>query len=139
MRAEDFDNVAGILPQDVKNRARHVIEEIERVQMASICLAQDDSAGFGKLMVQGHQSLWDLYQVSTDELDGLVDIALNLEGCYGARLTGAGFGGCTVNLVEEEKAEEFSIKLESKYRAKYQKGAEVYICQASRGAYAEPI
>ncbi len=121
------------------NQQRHVVEEIKRVSRASECLLHDDASGFGKLMFEGHQSLRDLYEVSCPELDALVEIADGLPGCLGARLTGAGFGGCTVNLVEAERADDLINRLKEGYSKKMQRSAEVYLCQASRGAYTEEL
>ena len=126
-----------VLPEVLRNRARHVIEEIERVRQASYRLVENDAAGFGRLMVDGHQSLRDLYEVSLPELDMLVDIAMNMDGCYGSRLTGAGFGGCTVSLVKKEIEEDFSRALDENYRSKTGRAANVYICQPSRGVWVE--
>jgi len=78
-----------------------VVEEIARVNEAIHLLEQNDAQGFGRLMLETHRSLRDLYEVSLPELDILVESAAGLEGCLGARLTGAGFGGCTVNLVQK--------------------------------------
>lgn len=126
-----------ILPEVLLNRTRHVIGEIERVKQASYCLVENDAVGFGRLMVDGHQSLRVLYEVSLPELDTLVDIATDIDGCYGSRLTGAGFGGCTVSLVKKEIEEEFSRVLTENYRLKTGKAANVYICQPSRGVWVE--
>lgn len=129
----DFDRFAHLLPDVVEMRARHVVEEIARVDEAVRCLESGDAAGFGRLMLAGHASLRDLYQVSTPELDLLVGIAANLPGCYGARLTGAGFGGCTVNLVAEQLVEEFTQRLKSEYQRQAGRTAEVYHCRPSQG------
>ncbi|OGO62940.1 MAG: hypothetical protein A2Z45_05725 [Chloroflexi bacterium RBG_19FT_COMBO_55_16] len=88
-------------------------------------------------MYAGHASLRDLYEASTPELDALVDIARELPGCYGARLTGAGFGGCTINLVTESQAVEFIQGLQASYARRTGRQAQVYLCQASAGAEAE--
>lgn len=85
-------------------------------------------------MFASHKSLRDLYEVSIPELDTLVEIARNLPGVFGARLTGAGFGGCTVNLVEEKYAETFMQSLQDGYKQKTGREAKVYLCQASNGA-----
>lgn len=130
-----FNELAHHLPENERKRARHVVEEIERVHQASICLAQDDAVGFGKLMAAGHTSLRDLFEVSLPELDALVESALEIEGCYGARLTGAGFGGCTVNLVSKDKAESFISTLKRKMLQQTGKNIEPFVCQASRGTH----
>lgn len=115
-------------------RSQHVLEEIARVDDAIACLEQGNATGFGQLMFASHISLRDLFEVSSTELDILVEIAAGLPGCLGARLTGAGFGGCTVNLVEEELAEKFSKNLSQEYRKRTGKQASIYICKASQGA-----
>ena len=125
--------------EEIYKRARHVVDEIERVKKACEFLMKDDAAGFGKLMIAGHKSLRDLYEVSCVELDALVEIACDLEGCFGARLTGAGFGGCTVNLVKKDHKEVFIEKLKNGYLQRMNRRAEVYVCKASRGAYIEAI
>ena len=93
-------------------------------------------------MFAGHASLRDLYEVSIPELDTLVNIARDLPGCYGARLTGAGFGGCTVNLVEETQASAFIDVLQREYQRRTGYTAEyapVYLCKASAGATIEEL
>jgi galactokinase len=119
--------------------ARHAIEEIECVKQASLNLVRDDASGFGRLMIAGHASLRDLYEVSLPQLDDLVEIALNQAGCFGARLCGAGFGGFTIYLDEKLKAEEFTAALADEYTLKTGIKIETYICQATRGAYADPL
>ncbi len=84
-------------------------------------------------MYAGHASLRDLYEVSTPELDTLVEITRRLPGCFGSRLTGAGFGGCTISLVEEAKAPEFIQGLKNQYRQETGRLAQVYSCKASDG------
>lgn len=136
---EDFNRLASHLPETVRQHARHVVEEIHRVQKAVNFLKQGDSRSFGELMLEGHASLRDLYQVSTPELDALVEIASRLPGCLGARLTGAGFGGCTVNLVMEEATPTFSQLLAEEYRARTGKPVEIYICHASEGVHLQKV
>jgi galactokinase len=109
------------------------VEEIDRVEKAQKLLAAGDAVGFGKLVYACHVSLRDLYEVSIPELDAMVEAALPLPGCYGARLTGAGFGGCTVNLVEESQAETFIQGLKEGYRKTTGRTAEVYLCRATEG------
>ncbi len=122
------------LPPVVRRRAEHVVKEIARVQTAVIALQRADKQTFGALMYAGHASLRDLYEVSIPELDALVEIARGLPGCIGARLTGAGFGGCTVNLVEEAQAEAFIQGLRDGYQVRTGRPAQVYLCRASEGA-----
>jgi galactokinase len=136
---EELTHYAGSLPDTVLKRARHVVGECARVDQAIVLLEQGNARGFGRLMFATHASLRDLYEVSVPELDRLVEIAGELPGCLGARLTGAGFGGCTVNLVEEAQAADFIQGLVEGYRRAAGREAQVYLCHASRGARAEEI
>lgn len=129
-----FERLADRLPAEIEKRARHVVEEIERTRQAIPLLRVGDMAGFGALMNACHVSLRDLYEVSCPELDAMVETAQSLPGCYGARLTGAGFGGCTVNLVAREQAEAFARALAAGYRARTGLTPEIYITQAAAGA-----
>jgi galactokinase len=131
---ETFNHFADRLPERVQKRARHVVEEIERSQRVIPVLERGDMLEFGTLINDCHASLRDLYEVSIPELDTMVDVAQSLPGCYGARLTGAGFGGCTVNLVAREQADAFSQALEEGYKTKTGLSPEIYICSASNGA-----
>jgi len=127
------------LPETVRMRAEHVVREIARVESAVTALRRQDARTFGALMYAGHISLRDLYQVSTPELDILVDTARELPGYVGARLTGAGFGGCTVNLVRESQAEPFIQQLSDEYFKATGRVAQIYMCQASDGARIQTI
>jgi galactokinase len=129
-----LDEWGHLLPEEVQKRARHVVEECARVESARWMLEKGDVAGFGKLMFECHASLRDYYEVSTPELDALVEIARRLPGCWGARLTGAGFGGCTVNLVQADLANPFIQGVKRGYQQETGKKAKVYLCRASRGA-----
>ena len=134
IHVEAFNQLASQLPERVQKRARHVVQEIERSQRAIPLLEKGDILQFGKLLNDCHASLRDLYEVSIPELDVMARVAQSLPGCYGARLTGAGFGGCTVNLVDVEKTEGFADQLASGYEAETGMHPEIYICQASQGA-----
>jgi galactokinase len=131
---ESFKRLCHQLPALVEKRARHVVGEIERTRQAIPLLEQGRTAEFGRLMNACHISLRDYYEVSTPELDAMVQIAQTLPGCLGARLTGAGFGGCTVNLVAYDQAEAFARSLGLEYERKTGLHPEIYICQASGGA-----
>jgi len=111
-----------------------VVEEIERTRLAIPYLEQGRMDEFGLLMNACHTSLRDLYEVSIPELDQMVEIAQSLPGCFGARLTGAGFGGCTVNLVASDQAGAFAFSLGPEYERRTGLHPEIYICQASQGA-----
>jgi galactokinase len=106
---------SGSLPELVRMRAEHVVGECERTLLMADAFRRGDLPAAGELMYAGHASLRDLYQVSVPELDTMVAAARSIPGCYGARLTGAGFGGCTIQLVESEKAETFAETLATKY------------------------
>jgi len=134
VRVEEFNRLADKLPEEVEKRARHVVEEIGRSNQAEALLEAGDVQNFGKLMNECHVSLRDLYEVSCPELNVMVNVAQTLDGCYGARLTGAGFGGCTVNLVAKEKAESFAQALAKGYEKETGLHPEIYICKAVSGA-----
>jgi galactokinase len=134
VKVEEFNRLAHKLPIEIEKRARHVVEEIERSKQAQASLEAGDVQGFGHLMNDCHTSLRDLYEVSCPELNVMVDIAQSIPGCYGARLTGAGFGGCTVNLVAREHVEEFARALSNGYETETGLHPEIYITHASRGA-----
>jgi galactokinase len=131
---EKFNRFAHKLPEEVHKRARHVVEEIERSRQAEPLLEAGDVCQFGELMNQCHISLRDFYEVSCPELDVMVSVAQSLDGCYGARLTGAGFGGCTVNLVARASADTFAKALAEGYEAQTKLRPEIYITHASNGA-----
>jgi len=105
----------GALSEEILRRCRHVIAENNRTQKAVAMLQAGDVAGFGQLMVESHVSLRDDYEVSGDELDMLVEIAKSVPGVLGTRMTGAGFGGCTVNLVESDSVDAFIATVNKKY------------------------
>jgi galactokinase len=131
---EAFNRLAKKLPPELERRSRHVVEEIERAEQAQPLLEAGDARSFGRLMNQCHISLRDLYEVSIPELDLMVEIAQALPGCHGARLTGAGFGGCTISLVDRARVEEFVAQLAKGYESKTGLRPEIYVCRASVGA-----
>jgi galactokinase len=131
---EAFNLLAKKLPSEVEKRARHVVEEIGRSNQAEALLEAGDVQNFGRLMNDCHASLRDLYEVSCPELNVMANIAQSLEGCYGARLTGAGFGGCTVNLVTNEFVDRFAKSLAKRYETETGLHPEIYVTRASRGA-----
>ncbi len=115
-------------------RASHVVTENDRVREAVRVLGEGDLEYFGKLMNDSHKSLRDDYEVSSKELDTLVEIAGKQPGVFGARMTGAGFGGCTVNLVKPEATGAFCEAIERGYHDALGLKAETYVCEASDGA-----
>ncbi|XP_041378530.1 galactokinase-like [Gigantopelta aegis] len=111
-------------------RIRHVISEIRRTEEATKALERNDYKTFGKLMNESHISLRDDYEVSCTELDQLVDAALEVDGVYGSRMTGGGFGGCTVTLVKKESVEKAIAHIKEKYNG----SPTFYICLPADGA-----
>ncbi len=117
-------------------RCRHVISENARVLQARDAMLAGDPLALGTIMTKAHASERDDFECSVREIDFLVDTAIALPGCFGARLTGGGFGGCTVNLVESDAAEAFSQQLKTAFRDHFQLDAETYTCAAMDGAVA---
>ena len=130
----DLEAARGVLSEVLFRRARHVVSENGRVLEAVRVLEAGDLERFGELMNASHDSLRDDYEVSSKELDTLVELAWKQPGVLGARMTGAGFGGCTVNLVREEAAEAFAEAVRRGYQDALGLKAEIYICKASKGA-----
>lgn len=122
------------LPEIVARRCKHVISENERVIDAVKCLEEGDLQRFGSLLNQSHASLRDDYEVSCKELDELVALTQLMPGVYGARMTGAGFGGCTVAVMKQDATEAFKSEVIPQYQRKTGKTAEVYVCKAVSGA-----
>ncbi len=117
----------------VRNRARHVIEENARVLASTQSLQKDDLLGFGQLMNASHESLRDLYEVSCEELDVMVEEARRISGTIGSRMTGAGFGGCTVSLVHEDNVETLLHEVGAAYESRTGLKADFYVCSAGDG------
>jgi galactokinase len=130
----DLERSREDLPEVIYRRCRHVVTENARVQKAGTALHDGDMRQFGTLMYESHRSLRDDYEVSCAELDLMVDLARELQGVYGARMTGGGFGGCTVNLVDADSAETFKEVMQSKYEQLKGVQPEIYVCQAADGA-----
>uniref|UniRef100_A0A1B6EPN4 Galactokinase n=2 Tax=Cuerna arida TaxID=1464854 RepID=A0A1B6EPN4_9HEMI len=112
---EELNTEKAILPDIIFRRARHVISEIERTRAAAQALPKGDLVKFGELMYQSHDSLRNDYEVSCKELDELVEYAREVEGVLGSRMTGGGFGGCTVTLVRSSAVEKLKANITSKY------------------------
>ncbi|MFM2308768.1 MAG: hypothetical protein RLY87_889 [Chloroflexota bacterium] len=121
------------LPSIVLQRARHVISENERVLQGVAALRAGNVAEFGRLMNASHASMRDDYNVSIPEMDALVASAQRVSGCYGSRLTGAGFGGCTVSLVENSAVEHFRHEVAAAYLAATGRSASIYVTHAADG------
>lgn len=130
----DFEKLKNKLDEVSAKRAKHVIYENERVKKVVELLKEKKLAEVGELLYQSHYSLKDNYEVSSYELDAMVDIAKNFRGVLGARLMGAGFGGCTINLVEKNATSNFVKKIKKDYLEKTKIKPEVYVCKIAEGA-----
>ena len=118
----------------VFRRCRHVVGEIARCLSFADALVAKEYEAAGKLMVQSHNSLRDDYEVSTSELDFLVEVAMKIDGVYGSRMTGGGFGGCTVTLVKPAAAEKFLAEIREAFKAKYDIDPVAFATAATDGA-----
>ncbi len=132
----DLETGRDALSEILLRRARHVVTENQRTREAVQVLEAGDIERFGELMNASHVSLRDDYEVSSKELDTLAELAWKQPGTLGARMTGAGFGGCTVNLVRADAAEPFAKAVAEGYEKALGLKAEIYVCQASDGALA---
>jgi len=132
----DLERYKHLLPGTVYRRCRHVVTENQRVLAAAEALQAQDAKRFGHLMYLSHASMRDDYQVSCKELDLLVDLAASSTGVYGARMTGGGFGGCTVNLVRADRASAFKAHIAQAYRERAGITPDIYICDPAQGAEA---
>jgi galactokinase len=117
----------------IYNRARHVVEENERVNKAAKLLQENNICAFGELMYQSHHSLKELYEVTGIELDSIVEFSQGWEGVIGARMTGAGFGGCAIALVEKDAFPAYSNALIDFYEDRIGYKPSIYQCAASDG------
>jgi galactokinase len=130
----DFDTYRYLLSNEVlEKRALHVISENARVKDAVLALQMRDMETFGKLMFASHQSLKELYEVSGKELDTIVDFCKDYPGCIGARMTGAGFGGCAIALVAKNRVNDFSVRLPVYYKERIGYNPEIFISVISDG------
>src|SRR5271157_2935200 len=134
VKPADLESARSVLSDILFRRARHVVSENHRVLEAIEVLESGNLERFGELMNASHVSLRDDYEVSSRELDVLVEIAWKQPGVLGARMTGAGFGGCTVNLVRQEAAGAFAEAIKRGYSDALGLKAEIYVCKASQGA-----
>lgn len=116
-----------------RNRAAHVVYECDRVHKSAVALKNNDISTFGKLMTDSHNSLRDLYEVTGVELDTLVEEALKIDGVIGSRMTGAGFGGCTVSIVKDEAVDNFIETVGKAYEAKIGYAASFYVSETGDG------
>jgi galactokinase len=131
----DLEQWGHEMPPNSLKRARHVITENLRTVAAAQALIRGDLAELGRLMAEAHQSYSQDFEASCIEADVMVNLAQNLPGLLGARLTGGGFGGCTINLVEQIQAPAFAASLADLYAAQIGIVPQVHICHASGGAH----
>ena len=131
--AEDVVKFREQLGDLLYRRCLHVTTENDRVRAAADALREGDLKTFGKLMYKSHESLRDDYEVSCKELDCLVDLAREVTGVCGARMTGGGFGGCTINLVDVSAIDDFSRTIKARYAELVGKNPEIYVCTAADG------
>ena len=129
-----LESAGSSMDETVLRRATHVVSEILRPKLMADALNADDLKLAGKLMNESHASLRDLYEVSCSELDLITSIAREHEGCFGARMTGAGFGGCAIALVAKEQAKLFVAEVGDSYVDAGDVTGAMYICQPSAGA-----
>ncbi len=130
----EFEKFRSVLPETLARRCRHVITENVRTLAAAKCLENSNLPQLGELMYLSHESLRCDYEVSCAELDALVEAARQIEGVYGARMTGGGFGGCTINLLEEAVLEKFRERIDLIYSERFGYSPEFYPVCASDGA-----
>jgi galactokinase len=131
---EQLDLYAEKLTPLLYRRARHVVTENERAQKFALALQKNEIGALAPLMAESHRSLRDDFEVSCVELDSMVEIAAKQKGVFGVRMTGGGFGGCTINLVGNTDAEEFKRNVAAEYSKQTGITPAIYICQASAGA-----
>ena len=135
---EDFAALEDNLPEPIRRRCRHVITENQRTLLASEACAQGDKIELGRLMKLSHESLRDDYKVSCFELDTIVELAWSHPAVFGARMTGGGFGGCSVNLVAPQQVTNFSEFITDGYRRATRLDPEIFVVKADEGVCVHP-
>jgi galactokinase len=133
---EQLERHAAEMPATIFKRCGHVVTENRRVQEGAQYLIDGEVSRFGDLMRKSHSSLRDLFEVSCRELDVMAEIAESLQGYCGGRMTGGGFGGCTVNLVKTSAAEKFATQIAERYQSAIGIKPDIYVCSAANGASA---
>ena len=131
---EYFNRVQDSVPMVPRRRARHIISDTQRVVDLAAAARANDLSEMGRLFVASHRSMQYDYEISCEEIDFLVDTAIKIPGVYGSRMTGGGFGGCTVNLVAPGSEEAFRTQLSTAYQQRYQKNPAFYNCLPAEGA-----
>ena len=131
---KDLDKVKQILPEELFTKAKHVITEIDRVNLASNALHASDLKVFGNLLKESHRSLSQDFEVSCEELDFLAEKSWTLPGVIGSRMMGGGFGGCTINLISNTELQNFQDTLSTAYKEKFDIDADFIPVSLSKGA-----
>jgi galactokinase len=131
---ELFAKVQDSIPLIPRKRARHIISDTQRVVDLATAAEKGDLSEMGRLFVASHRSMQYDYEITCEEVDFLVDTAIKIPGVYGSRMTGGGFGGCTVTLVAPEALSNFEQKLTLAYQQRYQLTPVYYPCTPSAGA-----
>ncbi len=131
---EQFEQAAHLLSPVVARRARHIVGEDARVNRYVEASERGDLGLMGKLMVESHRSLQHDYEVSCEELDFLVDAALRMDGVFGSRMTGGGFGGCTVTMLRPDAEPSFRQEIARAYQGRFGVAPRTYLCKPSAGA-----
>ncbi len=130
---EQFEQAKGVLDETLEKRARHVVYECDRVNKAVLAMASGDIIELGKLLKASHQSLSELYEVTGFELDALAGLANAHPACIGSRMTGGGFGGCTISLVKTSEKDKFIADVTKEYEKKTSYKPEVYEADIADG------
>jgi galactokinase len=131
---EQLAGSAAKLDKTIYRRARHVVEENARVLAAADALREGDLKRFGDLMLASHRSLQHNFEVSSAELDAMVEVCLPLDGIYGARMMGGGFGGCVIALADTEKVPDLSGAIKNAYHLQTGRACDIYMCQTADAA-----
>jgi galactokinase len=137
LRDVSFEQLAehrSLLSDTLYRRCRHIISENQRVRDVTDLFERGKTEGLRELMAASHESMRADYEISCRELDAMVEIAGQQRGVYGARMTGGGFGGCTINFVDVEHATEFQRRVAAEYESAIGLRPDIYICEASQGA-----
>lgn len=129
-----FEQIQNSIPAVPRRRARHVISDTQRVLDLAAAARARDLPEMGRLFIASHRSMQYDYEISCEEIDFLVDTGIRIPGVYGSRMTGGGFGGCTVNLLAPEAVESFRERIGNAYQERFAKSPVFYDCEPSQGA-----
>lgn len=140
LKPDEFEKYKDNLKDDtLKKKVRHVVYENNRTIIAKKALNSNNIVQFGRLMYASHESLKSLYEVSCKELDVLVDLAKEFEGCIGARMTGGGFGGCMVSIVKKNQTAKFKQYISENYKKITDREADIYIAKTGGVRYGRDV